>query len=448
MITICEECGKKYRISAKMFSGTRAKFTCKNCGHLITVSRPATADEPAPKEARPPAEPETPPQAAVEKKPPAPEPPPEPEKALPKKISAATVPSPKFRFGLTAKLLTMMIVVSLVPLCMFWGISLKQTRDRIQNDAKKHINQLSINIAGHVEEWMDGNARVLKALANTEDLVSMDRRRQEPLLKVVRKVYPWVFLTTTIGIDGKSVAASDAGLEADFSKTKFFQEVIEGKPIAWQIMIEASSKKPALFLAVPIIQLDETVGVIANAIGLTSLSSLMDAWMGDGTGTAFLVDPAGRLAAHKNKHYVLERKDFSQHPLVDAYRKGQRGTMRFTDGNGESAIGHVRGAALGWTLIVEKKEKEAFYVVEQLLSYAYLLLGITVVFVFVISWFSGRALSRPIIRLTEAADRISVGDLDVDIDTRRKDEIGDLAEAIARMQDSIRLSIERLRRRR
>jgi HAMP domain-containing protein len=30
----------------------------------------------------------------------------------------------------------------------------------------------------------------------------------------------------------------------------------------------------------------------------------------------------------------------------------------------------------------------------------------------------------------------------------RKDEVGELAEAIARMQDSIRLSIERLRRRR
>ncbi|MBU0987648.1 MAG: HAMP domain-containing protein, partial [Proteobacteria bacterium] len=87
-------------------------------------------------------------------------------------------------------------------------------------------------------------------------------------------------------------------------------------------------------------------------------------------------------------------------------------------------------------------------IIEQLLSYAYLLLAVTIVFVFIIAWFSGRALSRPIIKLTDAADRISVGELDVEIDTNRKDEIGDLAEAVARMQDSIRLSIERLRQRR
>jgi len=50
--------------------------------------------------------------------------------------------------------------------------------------------------------------------------------------------------------------------------------------------------------------------------------------------------------------------------------------------------------------------------------------------------------------LTDAANRISVGELGVEIENKSKDEIGELAEAITRMQDSIRLSIERLRRRR
>ena len=58
-------------------------------------------------------------------------------------------------------------------------------------------------------------------------------------------------------------------------------------------------------------------------------------------------------------------------------------------------------------------------------SFAYRLLAITVVFILIIAWFSGRALSRPIIKLTDAAERISVGELDMEIRTRRKDEIGD-----------------------
>ena len=60
----------------------------------------------------------------------------------------------------------------------------------------------------------------------------------------------------------------------------------------------------------------------------------------------------------------------------------------------------------------------------------------------------GYRLSRNIQYLTEAADRISVGDLEAEINVESKDEIGNLAEAISRMQDSLRFSIERLRRRR
>jgi predicted Zn finger-like uncharacterized protein len=60
----------------------------------------------------------------------------------------------------------------------------------------------------------------------------------------------------------------------------------------------------------------------------------------------------------------------------------------------------------------------------------------------------GYRLTRSIQYLTEAADRISVGDLEAEIDVHSKDEIGNLADAISRMQDSLRFSIERLRRRR
>jgi HAMP domain-containing protein/cell division protein FtsL len=59
----------------------------------------------------------------------------------------------------------------------------------------------------------------------------------------------------------------------------------------------------------------------------------------------------------------------------------------------------------------------------------------------------GYRITKNIKYLTDTADRISVGDLDVKIEVKAKDEIGSLADAISRMQDSLRLSIERLRKR-
>jgi HAMP domain-containing protein len=78
----------------------------------------------------------------------------------------------------------------------------------------------------------------------------------------------------------------------------------------------------------------------------------------------------------------------------------------------------------------------------------YVILGATLLLIGIIVSLYGHRLTGKIKSLTEVADRISVGELGMEIKTKSRDEIGDLAEAIARMQDSIRLSIERLRRRR
>ena len=70
--------------------------------------------------------------------------------------------------------------------------------------------------------------------------------------------------------------------------------------------------------------------------------------------------------------------------------------------------------------------------------------GITIAVAFVLA----KGITTPIEQLTEVAERISLGELNARIRTDRKDEIGELAEALRRMQTSLRNAIERLRSRR
>jgi len=78
---------------------------------------------------------------------------------------------------------------------------------------------------------------------------------------------------------------------------------------------------------------------------------------------------------------------------------------------------------------------------------ALMMLGATLLLIAIVVFVYVLRLTRKIKLLTEVAERISAGDLDVQIERRSRDEIGELAEAIARMQDNIRLYIERLQRR-
>jgi HAMP domain-containing protein len=97
---------------------------------------------------------------------------------------------------------------------------------------------------------------------------------------------------------------------------------------------------------------------------------------------------------------------------------------------------------------VRRMESTAKTLSDRAKMISWAILGATLLLVGIIVFAYSHRITGKIKSLTEVADRISVGELGMEVETKSKDEIGELAEAIARMQDSIRLSIERLRRRR
>ncbi len=352
----------------------------------------------------------------------------------------------KVKFGLTAKVITLMLIVSLVPLGIFAGITLRQTDHRIRNDTEKLMALTASDIVANVDEWTDKNVRVLKALSKMPDMISMTREKQEPLLKAVAKEYPWMYLVFTVGPDGMNVARSDDNPLLDYSDRDYYKETMGGKDLVWQTLVGKTSKKPALIIAVPIKTADSTIGVMAMAATIEDLSKLVATWKQGETGFAFLVDEKGKVVSHQVEDYVVQQANLSEYPLIAAFKKGQKGMIYFDD-RGTMKVGFAKDTRNGWILAMQQDMKETFRVLGMTKAFTYALLGVTALGVIIIAWFLGRAIGSPIRKLTEVAERISVGDMGAEIKIKSRDEIGNLAEAILRMQDSLRLAIERLRRR-
>jgi len=101
-----------------------------------------------------------------------------------------------------------------------------------------------------------------------------------------------------------------------------------------------------------------------------------------------------------------------------------------------------------FTKPVSEMEEKARAISKRTRNTVFGILGGTLILIGFIVAYYGQRLTSKIKALTRVAERISVGEMDEEIQIDSKDEIGDLAESISRMQESIRLSIERLRRRR
>ncbi|MDJ0780403.1 MAG: cache domain-containing protein [Desulfosarcinaceae bacterium] len=451
MIVICEECGKKYKVDLNKIRGTRANFKCSTCDHIIVVKKPSAPAAPKP---QPPA-----PQTEAQFTPPAPaDARPSQGQMIRPDAETAAKPAPtgvalrepggKSGLGLVAKAVWIMLVVGIIPVGIFGWITLSQGEKRMRDDTKALIAEVTRGLSVHVDEWIDKNVRVLLAAANIGDIQSMEPQAQTEILKSIQQAYPWMYLVFTTDASGANIARNDGKALRDYSDRQYIKDIMGGKELAWQVLIGKTSKKPALVLAVPIKRNDQTVGVLANAMQLDDISKRIAAWKRGDTGYAFLVDERGKVVAHQLTDYVQEQKKLGMHPLIQSYTSGRSGFHHFKDVGGEEQIGHVRGTRYGWALAIQQSEAEAFADLYAAQRFAYTLLACTIIAVVLVAWLAGRALVQPIKRLTEAADRISVGDLDVEIEIHSRDEIAALGEAIARMQDSIRLSLERLRRRR
>ena len=389
MIVICEECGKKYRIDPAKIKGKAASFKCRACTHLIVVSKPeAAASEPA----APLNEPESRPTLESITT--------STEDAATTAVSDApampavekTAFQPSRRAGGLGLRTKMLLLFLLIPMVLMAGAGflylwqLQTTTDLLTGESTKIVERMA------EEKIADISSAV--AMQCKLYLLSHPELKKEDF-------------NQDIGF--KSIAVQKVGLTG---YTALYQ--LPGSDDIWRTWAHINPK---------IIAID---------------MSTLKGPLGDNFPGFWRVFSGVRGGKKSQGYYTWKDKDgtFRDKFMVCTPIAGTRFVIAATTYMDE------------FTGPVRMMETTAKALTDRAKLITVTILGVTLLFVGLVVSIYGHRLTSKIKSLTEVADRISVGELGMEIEADSKDEIGELAEAIARMQDSIRLSIERLRRRR
>ena len=303
----------------------------------------------------------------------------------------------RFRLRMVAKTMTTMLVVGLVPLAIFGGITLKQESDRLRSDAAASLENSATWIAAQVDEWVDKNARVLQEAATLPTFGAMQPEQQIDMLVGIARTYPWMYLVHTLGPDGKDVARSDHKPLASFGDRQYFKDAFHGKELSWETVISRTTGKPCLVLALPIRSSGTIVGVLTAAMAIEDISRIVS-WKTGETGFAFLVDEQAKVVAHPSKDYVLKQTRLASHPLISAFQAdGQAHLVSFAQPDGARALGHVRPNKFHWGVAVQQSEQELFAPLRRTVSIGLAILGCASLVVALIAWFSSKTLIKPLL---------------------------------------------------
>lgn len=206
--------------------------------------------------------------------------------------------------------------------------------------------------------------------------------------------------------------------------------------------------------------------VVLQRIGVTGSTSLYEI-AGDKGNWLTWADLDPKMVGKNMKEMTSELGEHFQNywEIITAVETGQisKGVYKWPDKNGNLrdkfvVCTPIEGTpfAIAASIFMDEitaplKEIEAkgYEVASQIRITLMVILGGGLLLIFLILLLYGRSLTAKIKRLADWADAISLGHLDSKpVKLASGDEIGELTEAVTRMQESIRLSIERLGRRR
>jgi HAMP domain-containing protein len=387
MIVICEECGKKYDIDPSRIKGPEAKAKCKACGHIISITRKETkpAAPSPPLRAKEPALSDREPEEVV----PEPEEEEAPQKGKSKAKRAKVAGARKKGFGLRPKIFVLFFFVP-IALMVSAGFFYLWALDDLSSLMKKESTRVVTNLG---EQIIAEKARSVAEQARIYLSTRPNLKRQDfPADQEFQKV-----AVQKVGLTGYTALYA-----------------VPDEQGVWRTWAHTNPKILA-------IDMSTLKGPMGNNF--------------DGFWKVFSGVKDGK---ESRGYYTWQEKDGS---FRDKY-------MVCTPVKGTPYIVAATTYLDEFTKPVKDMEGRANQMSSDTRTTVFAIVGATLLLVGIIVVLYGQRLASRIKSLTNVAEKISVGDMDAEVTVKSKDEIGDLAEAINRMQASIRLSIERLRRRR
>jgi methyl-accepting chemotaxis protein len=234
------------------------------------------------------------------------------------------------------------------------------------------------------------------------------------------------------------------GKYADTNISRAFQAVLKATGRDFTTLEDFAyyepSDEPAAFVASLIYDGSDMVGVLIFQLSIKQIDTIMQERAGMGeTGETYLVG-ADKLMRTNSRFIEGEQTTILAREIdtltANKALDGDEGVEVAPDYRGEtvlSAYKPLNVADMGWVILAEVDEAEAFAATQQMLWVMLGVIGLGAVAVTGVALVVANSLARPVMAVTEAARRLALGDVNQTVSVRASNEIGVMASAFNQM---------------
>lgn len=344
-----------------------------------------------------------------------------------------------FQNSIQARLFSIMFVLVLVFMIILQAVQLVLSNSNLSAEVEKNFLNTSTSETGFIMDWMDERLQDIRTLSSMPGIQDLQNGNGQELLDYYKE--QWGVFETLVALDktGMTVYNSDHK-KIDAHEREYFIKAFAGEEYISEPLISKGTGNVVIFFAVPLKYNGQIVGVMAGNVNFNEIQTVLGKQNLGSTGEAYLINKEGLLVTPLKYEEQLRATGEFGEKLLMTYKveteasslilAGNTGISRYKNYLGVPVMGaYTWIPSLKIGLIIEQAESEIFSSWFTFMQYSGGTVLVLLIILAVVLIFVSRSISRPIKQMAGLADRLALGDTHIQIDTKRKDEIGELAKS-------------------
>ncbi|MFD2628705.1 methyl-accepting chemotaxis protein [Oceanobacillus kapialis] len=341
----------------------------------------------------------------------------------------------KLSLSLRNKLLLSFLVILLVPSCIIaytsYSSAKANTDNRMLSTAQESVQMVDHTINQLLQAQIENVDFLSNAISaeeilngNTAEIQTLLNRNQESKIDVEQ-----TYVGTTEGDFLQAPESLEQSADYDPRARPWYQKAEEskGKTIITEPYVSSSTQDMVVTIAK--VTADGS-GVIGTDINLGHLSDMVAQINIGKEGFVFLLDENGNYISHPTNEAGNEETA----PFIQELYATEMGSFNYEYEGEAKKLAFTTNDTAKWKIAGSMFQNEVDEAVQPILHTTLIVIAIAIAIGIVIVLFIIRSITKPVKKLVEAADKMSNGDLTVEVANTNNDEIGQLANAFNRMR--------------
>jgi HD-GYP domain-containing protein (c-di-GMP phosphodiesterase class II) len=369
------------------------------------------------------------------------------------------------RIPILYAILGVLLVISIIPMYFYSTQVVAINRDRLKANEQLLQNTITRSLADDLSQHERSLHMMLANLSSAIQVASGgdigNESVQAPELRALLEKFvsssDEIAYATLLNSDAKGIFAGgiapDAFLQRELERA--YAAARDGRAYNGQALVvgEGKSARTVFVVSVPVKYGDRFLGMIASVVDLQFLIRRLEEASGGGL-TPYVVDSQGRLVAAATTDFATgqDMKNLEiVRNFVDSGNRAQFApTKEFTVNNGSQRVEMLGTyspvSSLGWAVVVQKPQLEAYRDVYEMQGKARLLALAAVLASILVSIIAARRITHPLHVLTQSSRALARGDFSQRVHVWSRTEIGELAQTFNSMSDELERFVEDLKR--